>query len=1246
MSQDLLTPAPTNADVTQRGGESPTAYEISTKGPVRNLSVRSGAGRLFRDPLGVLSFAVLFIGTLIVFWKMHGMKLPSEISREKAQALGKTVKGPDLAASILDWIRPWLWGRGDMLKPSTATGGDMGAHVWSADFVARGLFPKGRLTGWSDDWMFGIPVLNFYFPLPTLVIAALGKVIGAGVAFKFITALGILTLPTAAWASGRFAKLPRPIPTLMGVAAFIFLFGRNYDLFIYGGNILSTMAGEFSFSISLSLAVLFLGMYVHVLRTGEHRGRTAVVLACTGLCHLLPTMWAGATALLLTLAFLDGTKLKLRNASKFLAILGGAVGVAVLVVLVSDLQHAIVVVGAAMFALAVIDQIASQRGVGAWTFNLPQLRDALLTLGCGGALAGFWIVPFYKNIPYTNDMGWEKSTRYVKFLFPFWQGKGNKPPADSQIIAVVMIFAAIAAIAAFGSLARAMINRAKSHGGWTPFAGPLSVIVSTLFGLALGLNKGTWQAGALGLAAGLILSFVVMIILAEPTWWQKVFLTVPVATLGVCTAVFWGDSSKIKALAEKMKALTPEQVKALGCNVSERLDRTTWIVAAGGLLILSLIVLAAINNLQYDRWAVAWSSMLGTCAALFVLAPQFRLWNARVLPFWFVSICLLGAYGAVKAANGVSQAAHWYGEPRRTFPHASKWGIAAAAAFVFVAVGLPLNLVPNGLPITKVNKGAIGLQLAGKTTDSSQTTGWSGYNYKGYEGQGPWTEYKALMDEAKRVGKENGCGRAIYEYEDTKLGSFGTTLSPMLLPFWTKGCIGSVEGVYFESSASMPYHWLNAALITAPTTNDDKGVKKYSGPSNPQRDLPYASFDLARGIKKLQAGGVRYYLALTDIAKTAAASIPELKKVGESGVFVFYEIANSELVSPLSEEPMKIKGIDEDQYGGWLDVEVDQYNSPDQYPQTLVWSGPKAWSTMQAKVCKPMGVRAFGANVTKDTVTARKPLQLVVVSNIKKNNVDISFTVDRIGVPVVVKTSFFPNWTAQGAKGPYRSMPNFMVVIPTSKNVKLHYGYSGADKVGYLATFTAIAGVVLLHRTRRRRTFGVLDELDHIPTNEHGLQEVITGETSTQGTGTTQSTTQNTRQGKTTTAQTATATSSLPGQTADSAAESAVGSVGSVGSAIGTETLNAGPAIPKSPSWPLEPADPAAIETIVVENSALATASSSSVSQVVNGEVTTAQTSKDAASIKQISDEVTPALRTATEADDTGSVAGHEPKKA
>ena len=35
----------------------------------------------------------------------------------------------------------------------------------------------------------------------------------------------------------------------------------------------------------------------------------------------------------------------------------------------------------------------------------------------------------------------------------------------------------------------------------------------------------------------------------------------------------------------------------------------------------------------------------------------------------------------------------------------------------------------------------------------------------------------------------------------------------MLLPFWTDGCIGSMEGLYFEASGSTPYHFLTAIAL-------------------------------------------------------------------------------------------------------------------------------------------------------------------------------------------------------------------------------------------------------------------------------------------------------------------------------------------------------------------------------------------------------------------------------------------------
>lgn len=1013
------------------------------------------------DTLGRLTFAILAIGTLLMAWKLHMFKLPSQITTDRALALGKPAPRMSLLRSVFDWVTPWRWGRGDMLKNSLATGGDMGAHVWSSDYFRRALLPKGRLTGWSNDWFGGFPVLNFYFPLPTIVIGFLGLIIPANIAFKIVTALGLLALPTTSWASGRIAQLPRPIPLMLGLAAFPFVFSRHFDLFIYGGNLGSTMAGEFSFALSVALGVLFLGLFTRVLKTGEYRGRAAVTLAATGLCHLLPTIWVLCVSVLLIAAHLRPDRMRVRSGGVLLGAVAGALAAGVLVWVTVDHKYGLALVGGSFFALALYDLFRD-------TFGARQLRDAVLVLGSGGALAGFWLIPFAHNLPYTNDMGWEKMKLYQQNLFPFW---GPKPYADSQIIAVAMILATVGALSAAVSLVRAITASVEER---TAIPAPTLVGVSLLaaaIGLAMGLARGdTWFGLMLG-GALVAVTFIIALVYDRT------------------------PNGRIAAGAVIAAALvTAGLLLRFGASPGH-------LIVATGAWAFATLVLAGVRNLEYERVGVALALTAGVCVSFFVQTPQFRLWNARALPFWFLTIYLLAAHGAYRGAKAISSTVRHFAEPRTAMRRAPLYGSLAATLAVFVGVGLPLNLVPNAMPIPKVKKGLAGVQLARQSTDSNFSPGWALYNYRGYQGAAGWNDYKALMDKAKEVGATNGCGRVLYEYEDSKLGSFGTTLSPMLLPYWTKGCLQSFEGVYFESSATMAWHWMTSALVTTPLTNNADGSKKYSGPSNPQRDLPYPTYDLVRGVEKMRASGVRYYLSITDASRTAAEGMPDkFRKVAEVGkcfapgvtppadydaksCFTFFEVTGSELVSSLAEEPQVVTGIDQDQYGGWLDMQIEWYTNPTPYPATIAWRGPKEWHRFTAKVDKPkvspgkdaagkdlpsQPIRTFGAGVTTKDIAARKPITPVNVSNISLNNTDLRFTVDRVGVPVLVKVSYFPNWTASGAKGPYRVMPNFMVVIPTEKNVHLHYGFSGADKLGYLASFAGIGMLGLLHWTRRR----------------------------------------------------------------------------------------------------------------------------------------------------------------------------------
>ena len=75
---------------------------------------------------------------------------------------------------------------------------------------------------------------------------------------------------------------------------------------------------------------------------------------------------------------------------------------------------------------------------------------------------------------------------------------------------------------------------------------------------------------------------------------------------------------------------------------------------------------------------------------------------------------------------------------------------------------------------------------------------------------------------------------------------------------------------------------------------------------------------------------------------------------------------------------------------------------------------------------------------------------------------------DRVGTPVEVRISYFPNWQATGAAGPWRVAPNLMVVVPTSHEVTLTYGNVPADYVGQLVAVVSLVAVIALAVAGRR----------------------------------------------------------------------------------------------------------------------------------------------------------------------------------
>jgi hypothetical protein len=287
-------------------------------------------------------------------------------------------------------------------------------------------------------------------------------------------------------------------------------------------------------------------------------------------------------------------------------------------------------------------------------------------------------------------------------------------------------------------------------------------------------------------------------------------------------------------------------------------------------------------------------------------------------------------------------------------------------------------------------------------------------------------------------------GRALWE-PSSNIDKYGTTLALELLPHFTDGRIGSMEGLYFESAATTPYHFMMVAELA-------------KSPSNPVRDLKYRTIsDFGLGVRHMKLFGVRYYMAQSAEAKAEADIHPDLRLVAETGSpqiepqvarWRIYEVLNSPLVEPLANEPVVLTGVSPH---GWLGPAAEWFDDPGALDRPLSAGGPPSW------------VRAAPA-AARDVPP--RPLPQVEVTDIRSGEDWVRFKVSRPGVPVLVKVSYFPNWQVKGAEGPWRVSPNLMVVVPTGSEVSLGYGRTPVDWAGIALTVLGLAGLAALARWR------------------------------------------------------------------------------------------------------------------------------------------------------------------------------------
>jgi hypothetical protein len=265
--------------------------------------------------------------------------------------------------------------------------------------------------------------------------------------------------------------------------------------------------------------------------------------------------------------------------------------------------------------------------------------------------------------------------------------------------------------------------------------------------------------------------------------------------------------------------------------------------------------------------------------------PKASLWNARMLPFIYLCMMLVAAYGAAVV-------------------------VAKATALLQRRTGVPLRLAYVGVVLLLVFA-----PVYGSYRHRSFTPGWTRYNYEGFEVKPGWGQAKQLFDTLRRLPP----GRVMWEFS-RDYESFGTTRTLENIPVFAGQ--DTMEGLLIESSLNAPFHFINQAETSQTQTQAVPGIE-------------YPSFDFAAGLRHLRIFGVRYYVGYTDQAKKAARDA-KLPVVATSGRFVVYEVGDGHLVEVPPYRPVLLD--DPDWRGNsltwyrtakWLDVPLAYASASD-----------------------------------------------------------------------------------------------------------------------------------------------------------------------------------------------------------------------------------------------------------------------------------------------------------------------------
>lgn len=326
---------------------------------------------------------------------------------------------------------------------------------------------------------------------------------------------------------------------------------------------------------------------------------------------------------------------------------------------------------------------------------------------------------------------------------------------------------------------------------------------------------------------------------------------------------------------------------------------------------------------------------------------------------------------------------------------------------------------------------------------ASKSEPWYRSNNRGYEMSYGYRDFSRVNQYLKTVYESSGLDplnapRVGYEKCDL-YGPYGGDRVFESIPYFSGR--QTLEGIHF--AASMAAH--SMAYLQTEFSRDIKTPKPQIFSKLDVASLP-AHFDLYN---------LSQLVVMTRTAKKALSYSPWFEKEAVFGNITLYRYTRCDrrYVDVPKVRPVLYAGKN------WADAFYAWFRDPKRLDTLLV---PERFvkdrddqSVFNGKIDSLAGLENL-----REKPLDRRGLEI----DTHLEHLKIRFTTNRVGMPHLIKVSYFPNWRVRGAEKVYPVSPHLMMVIPRQNEVVLTYERSGWEISGLVITggwilFVLIKGV-------------------------------------------------------------------------------------------------------------------------------------------------------------------------------------------